>query len=171
MVDTAEKQKIHSLHWFEDARARLAGQLLIRHLACSVLGICPTTLTRQVTERLDSGRPVIIGAPKNFEFSIAHDGNWVVLEAGLGGLAGETPLIGCDVVNTLRETKIERLPRVFTPEEWEQVRAVDDPDGQRIRLMRRWAVKEAVVKALGVGIKFGMNNVHVSLTGEPSHET
>jgi len=111
---------------------------------------------------------VLVDAPKDFQFSLSHDGEWAMLVAG----RGEEIAIGCDIVQTTRETRIERLPRTFTDEEWEQVRGAGSPvddNLQRLRLLKRWAVKEAVVKALGIGIKFGMDNVRVNLDGEPGH--
>jgi len=178
LISEDEREKVASQHFFEDARARLTGQLLISKLGRMLLpdnegssaahrSHCSDDQVPSpvIVKRLPSGRPFIIGAPKDLQFSIAHDGMWVVLEASRSGAH-----VGCDIIETTRKTQLERLPRVFTDHEWKQVKSAESEARQRVRLMRRWAVKEAVVKALGVGIRFGMNNVEVDIANESMAE-
>jgi len=186
LISQDEREKVVSQRFFEDARNRLTGQLLISKLGRMLFSPPPGEgqdnsafdsdrvpegkIPRgehpvAMVKRLPSGRPFIVGAPKDLQFSVAHDGMWVVMEASRSG--GH---VGCDIIQTTRKTRLERLPRVFTDHEWKQVKSVESEALRRIRLMRRWAVKEAVVKALGVGIKFGMNNVHVDVANEPCTE-
>jgi len=162
LVCKSEQQKILSNHFLEDAKAKLAGQLLIRRLYGSVVGFSEGHNIIPKVTRLQSGRPIIDDFPQDLEFSIAHDGNWVLLTA-----SRRHAKVGCDVVKTTRKTRLERLKGIFTPDELKQVSSVDDNALRRIRLMRRWAIKEAVTKALGVGLRFGMANVKVVIENEP----
>jgi len=189
LLTPTEREKVSRLQFFEDARARVLGQLLIRYLGSQLPNVSVVAQTPLAVERLASGRPVIIGGPEELQFSVAHDGDWVMLQASTYG-----GLVGLDIIQTSRDTQLQRLKTVFTEYEWKQVRnlgsscrsssssccsggsafseakATGTTLPQRLGLMRRWAVKEAVVKALGVGIKFGMGNVEVDLEGEPLDE-
>ncbi|GAB5367282.1 hypothetical protein AAMO2058_001216800 [Amorphochlora amoebiformis] len=160
LLPQPDREKISKFLYLEDAKARLIGRLLIRQLS-EKLGCSDSSVVR-----LPSGRPVISEAPKSVEFSLAHDGEWVLLEASNANI-----MVGCDIVQTTRGTQLERIKdRVFTEEEWKQVCECGSDHMRQIRLMRRWAVKEAIVKALGVGLKYGMKNIDVTLVDEPQDD-
>ena len=137
----------------DDDRQRLAAGMAARRRAEYLAG---RALLRYALERYtqrpassfriavaDEGRPECVGGPK---ISLAHSGNVVVCAVT------ERDAVGVDVETRGPRTAIAGIAeRYFTPAEAEWVAA--DPDA-RFRML--WVLKEAYLKALGVGLKGGL---------------
>lgn len=89
------------------------------------------------------GKPWLEGSPH--PVSLSHAGRWAVCAIG-HGLAGGG--IGVDV-EQVRELEVEDFRVVFTPAEQEAVRNSKAPHSE---LIRRWTIKEAILKAQGTGL-------------------
>jgi 4'-phosphopantetheinyl transferase len=88
------------------------------------------------------GRPWLDGSPR--PVSLSHAGHWAVCAIDQEFCQG----IGVDV-EQVRELAVEDFRVVFTPAEQEAVRKSKDPHSE---LIRRWTIKEAILKARGTGL-------------------
>jgi phosphopantetheinyl transferase len=98
-----------------------------------------------------SGRPVLVGAPPGMDVNVAHTAG-----AALVGVVGEGH-IGVDI-ELLRAVRggLERYRGGFSSAEWATIEEAPDPDAQ---LLTIWTRKEAVLKAIGVGLRVRLADV------------
>ena len=89
------------------------------------------------------GRPWLDGCPR--PVSLSHSGCWAVCAFGHAHACGG---IGVDV-EEIRKLPVEDFNMVFTAKEREAIRNAEDPASD---LIRRWTIKEAVLKAHGTGL-------------------
>jgi 4'-phosphopantetheinyl transferase len=114
----------------EDADASLLGWLLLARLGEGARFV-----------RSARGRPV---AERGRDANVSHSGELVAAAATTRGLVG----VDVEAVRTVREGVAERC---FTDDERAWI-ARARPAGQAARFFRLWTLKEAYVKATGVGI-------------------
>jgi 4'-phosphopantetheinyl transferase len=88
------------------------------------------------------GRPWLDGSQR--PVSLSHAGHWAVCAIGQKFCQG----LGVDV-EQVRELAVEDFRVVFTPAEQEVVRKSKAPHSE---LIRRWTIKEAILKARGTGL-------------------
>ncbi|MBN1142010.1 MAG: 4'-phosphopantetheinyl transferase superfamily protein [Deltaproteobacteria bacterium] len=88
------------------------------------------------------GRPFLQGGRREISFS--HAGRWSVCAIGDGAATGR---VGVDV-EAIRPLAAEEFTLVFSRPELEAIRSSPDPYRE---LIRRWTIKEAVLKARGRG--------------------
>lgn len=89
------------------------------------------------------GRPWLDGCP--CPVSLSHSGRWAACAIGH---AQASLGIGVDV-EEIREMPVEDFSMVFTAREREAIRGAHDPASD---LIRRWTIKEAILKAHGTGL-------------------
>jgi 4'-phosphopantetheinyl transferase len=89
------------------------------------------------------GRPWLEGCPR--PVSLSHAGQWAVCAIGHEEFCQG---IGVDV-EQVRELAVEDFRVVFTPAEQNAVR---NSEKSHSELIRRWTIKEAVLKARGTGL-------------------
>ena len=73
-------------------------------------------------------------------------------------------LVGVDVVRVTdrpfhpksAEEFFQAFADHFNPKEWDYIRGVEDEDSQYTRFYRLWSLKEAYIKAVGIGLGFSM---------------
>jgi 4'-phosphopantetheinyl transferase len=100
------------------------------------------------------GKPFLTGSPWRFNFSHSHGVRLLALARAVE--------VGVDVerVRPLRR-RAALLQRCFTTSE--QQRLADAPDRE---LLRHWAAKEALVKAIGRGIAYGLRNIEIARSAD-----
>lgn len=97
------------------------------------------------------GKPFLFGVP--LEFNLAHSA-----DALLVGISRQQP-IGVDLESPRRTRPVLRLAeRYFDAIELRALAALPESERQ-IAFLRLWSCKEAVLKALGRGIGFGLNRL------------
>lgn len=102
------------------------------------------------------GKPDLLHA--GIGFNLAHSGA-VALLALAAGLA-----LGVDVEQRRRIRRRQALlARCFGPAERDAIAAANDPEAA---LLRCWAAKEAVVKAIGRGIAYGLTAIELALDAD-----
>ena len=129
-------------------RARLAGAGWLLGYALSQEGI--PVHAQQFTISPD-GKPMLVSG--QVEFSLSHSGEWVVC-------AVSSQPVGVDV--ELPRCTLATARRFFAPEEVAMVEALPKAD-QADALLRLWTAKEAFTKALGTGLKQGLDSFLVRL--------
>jgi 4'-phosphopantetheinyl transferase len=149
-----------------DRRRRVVGAALLRVSAAARLGGDPASVA--VCRRCGRcggahGRPGVGGAPW-LQLSLAHAGDWAVVAAAAG------TAVGVDV---------EHLPAGVTPAEvlavatgpgegaWRSGLHGGDDDVLAVRALTLWTRKEAVLKALGVGLPARPASLRLSAPGRP----
>jgi 4'-phosphopantetheinyl transferase len=114
--------------------------------------------------RTERGKPHAPSLPK-LDFNLTHAREQVLI-----AVAREQP-VGIDLERIDREIEIDDIARrYFSPGEADAIEALP-PARKLAAFLRLWTCKEAVLKALGEGISFGLDRVTFALDddGMPSH--
>ena len=107
------------------------------------------------------GRPEIASDDTSLRFNIAHSAGVVVCAAADG------VDIGVDVEDLERPaTDIEVVRRYCAPAEVRDIAAAG-PDGWRTRFLYYWTLKEAYLKARGLGISLPLAEIEFTLASPP----
>jgi 4'-phosphopantetheinyl transferase len=128
-------------------------------LLAAYLGCAPQAVRLAIGEH---GKPFLAGA-RAFDFNISHCRGALIV-----GIARGQEL-GVDVETQRRKRPVVELAgRFFAADEASALARVDEAHRQ-IAFLRLWSCKEAVVKALGTGIGFGLARVQFGIdpAGEP----
>lgn len=88
------------------------------------------------------GKPILTGNAR--PISISHSGRWAVCAIG----SAKQSCIGVDV-EEVRPLEVEEFSIAFTATELQIIRKHHDPASD---LIRRWTIKEAILKAQGTGL-------------------
>lgn len=142
----------HRAPWI---RARAA----LRRILARYVDATPETLPFQVGEW---GKPSLCGSNgESLRFNLSHSGGLALLAVAWGRE------VGVDV-ERIRPTVelLDLATRFFSPSEVAALRAVDDARRERA-FFACWSRKEALIKADGRGLSFGLDTFEVSL--HPDH--
>ena len=109
--------------------------------------------------RSERGKPYAPSLP-GFDFNLTH-----AREQVLVAVAREQP-VGIDLERIDREIEIDDIARrYFSPAEADAIEALA-AERKLTAFLRLWTCKEAVLKALGEGISFGLDRVAFALDAE-----
>lgn len=137
------------LHW-GIARAKVRQEL------AKISGLSPADLTFQENE---FGHLKLEQA--DLSFSVSHDGAWTAL-----AVCDSAP-IGVDIESVKPLTR-EEMDWPLSPRERTDLAKVDDADLLQA-FFRYWTLKEAFIKALGLGVSFPLEDFDISSFGtEPA---
>ncbi len=123
----------------------------LRHLIGAMLDIPPAHIHFDYNS---TGKPRLAGKHRStLEFNVSHSGDWAMF-----GFGQSSP-VGVDTELFQRRTNFEALaPQVLSNQEREELQTL--PAAERnLAIMRAWVAKEALLKAIGVGIGFGLHSV------------
>lgn len=135
-------------------RQFLVSRVLVRTVLAARLGVAPPDVELRTAE---SGRPEVAGRP--LDFNLSHTGGLVAL-----AVTGGAP-VGVDVERYDRDVDpLVLAERFFAPDE-HAVLAAAPEDERRALFVAHWTLKEAYVKARGVGIARGLRSIAVALDG------
>ncbi len=137
-----ELERMRKFHFVDD-RVRYAGtRSTLRRLLGEALALEPV---RVPLETATAGKP-LVPAAFGLEFNVSHSGG-----EGLVALC-RSGRVGVDVELIRHEVDHRALSaRVFAPAELRELTGLDEA-AARLRFYRGWVYKEAVLKALGLGI-------------------
>jgi 4'-phosphopantetheinyl transferase len=108
-------------------------------------------------EHTASGKPFLVGG--RLQFNVSHSGSALLL-----GVSRDQPL-GVDIETSGRPRRaIELAERFFAASETAALRAMPPALVQRA-FLNLWSCKEAILKAHGTGISFGLHRVVFELNG------
>ncbi|XP_068174148.1 L-aminoadipate-semialdehyde dehydrogenase-phosphopantetheinyl transferase [Antennarius striatus] len=170
-IQREEKDRIGQFAFAKDAKAAMAGRLLLRRFVSERMGV-PWSQIR--LERSPRGKPylaaplkVISGSspePPAWSFNLSHQGDYAVLAAEQGLQVGvdimKTSMPGSSSVPEF----FSIMTRQFTPYEWSVIHSAGSEHQQLAAFHRHWALKESFIKAIGTGLGFNLQRVefHVS---------
>jgi len=105
------------------------------------------------------GRPYLTGA-HNVDVNWSHSGQVLLTALGVG------VRVGADIEwQRPRRNALALAERFFAPSEAAQLRELPET-GREVAFTRLWCVKEAVLKAHGHGISYGLDRLVFALDGE-----
>ncbi|MFY8216233.1 MAG: 4'-phosphopantetheinyl transferase family protein [Chthoniobacterales bacterium] len=140
-------------------RARISARRLVDAVLPRYLGGTPDSL---ILSRDPNGRPYVAGV--TLDFNLSHSGDWALLAVASG------TRVGVDVEQMRRDRDVRAIARrYFSHSEAQGICDLADDDVARGEFYRLWTVKEAALKALGIGIANGLadttlnNESHVRL--------
>ncbi|XP_070800052.1 L-aminoadipate-semialdehyde dehydrogenase-phosphopantetheinyl transferase isoform X1 [Pituophis catenifer annectens] len=165
LVQPEEKKRIEQFVFGRDAKAAMAGRLMIRKLIAERLKIPWNKIQLQ---RTSQGKPVLINTlsstQSNFSFNVSHQGNYTVLAAE------PDCQVGIDIMKTTMPGSgsipdfFQLMKRQFTEEEWRVIKSMKNEWLQLDMFHRHWALKESFVKAIGVGIGFDLQRIEFNVS-------
>ncbi len=157
-VDAELLARANRMYRPADRVRTLLAHALLRQVLWQLTQTPPALLAFQrrctACDSTDHGRPFLLSGPS---FSLSHGGDAVAVAVG----AAEAS-VGIDI-------EADQLPRrwtairrhAFTDADWEATMA--DPGPERTAV---WARKEAVVKAMGIGLELPLTRLHLEPAGE-----
>ncbi|XP_059694624.1 L-aminoadipate-semialdehyde dehydrogenase-phosphopantetheinyl transferase isoform X2 [Haemorhous mexicanus] len=165
LVQPEEKERIGQFVFARDAKAALAGRLLMRKLIAEELCI-PWNEVR--LQRTPKGKPFLasnlLTINSNYNFNVSHQGDYAVL-------AAEPELqVGIDIMKTdLPGSRsipnfFHIMKRQFTETEWDVIKSMSNEWMQLDMFYRHWALKESFLKAIGVGIGFNLQRIEFNVS-------
>ena len=108
------------------------------------------------------GKPELTINPKNIRFNLSHNDNLIVIAICV------SDDIGCDIETPERKISIEPISRrYFATQEHKELMTLNS-EQQKQRFFEFWTLKEAFVKATGVGIGLGLDTFYFEFDESPS---
>jgi 4'-phosphopantetheinyl transferase len=106
------------------------------------------------------GKPSLMKPAGDLHFNVAHSGDWVIYGVS------RCQWIGVDVEQISRRAYLEALIRRCLTEQ-EQATLPDAAADRLTRFFEYWTVKEACLKAIGLGLSYPIQAVQVALGPTP----
>ena len=131
----------------------------LRHLLGAMLDVEPDKVQFDYNS---TGKPRLAACHRStLEFNVSHSGDWALFGFG------QTMPVGVDTELFQRRTNFEALaPQVLSVNERSRLETVP-ADERNLAIMRAWVAKEALLKAIGVGIGFGLQSVEFPMPQPP----
>jgi 4'-phosphopantetheinyl transferase len=151
VLSDEERAQYHRFHVAHDARDYAAAHALLRH-ALSATGDHAPAQWR--FDKTAAGKPLLIGnGADRASFSLSHTRGMVACAVTSGAA------IGVDVECVDRRVDAGAIAaRFFAPAETAQISALDG-EARRDRFFDLWTLKEALVKALGLGMGAALDSL------------
>lgn len=156
-LQQAEPERFSRYRFDADRLMFLAGRLLARTLVGRALGVAPEAWRWREGAH---GRPEIDDPDTPLRFNLSHS-------AGLVACAvADARDVGVDVEHLARPPIDRRMTRrYFSPVEAADVEA-QPPDGWQDRFLVYWTLKEAYLKARGLGVSVPLHEITFTLDGD-----
>ena len=169
LCDPSERKRHSAFAVPEPAFEYVVGRALLRTTLGAYLDLLPQDVELVVEEL---GRPVLAPPHHEVRFSLAHSRGVVVCAVALGASVGvdvedvERPIEALELATSLgvaRRPKdmrqlepAEHTQRFFCPSEAADLSVLPE-EARRRRFFQLWTLKEACLKALGTGLREGLD--------------
>jgi len=140
MLPERRKEAVDRARNPEIAKKRLYTGAFLQYVLAKETGIFAERLQYEYNEW---GKPALVGS--DIHFNLSHSGDYVVLAVS------DQP-IGIDVEHKTKNYE-SLAKRCFCPEEYADIMSVDTREGQEIRFLEYWTMKEAYIKLRGEGMR------------------
>uniref|UniRef100_A0A8D0C4X0 L-aminoadipate-semialdehyde dehydrogenase-phosphopantetheinyl transferase n=1 Tax=Salvator merianae TaxID=96440 RepID=A0A8D0C4X0_SALMN len=165
VIQPEERERIEQFVFRRDAKAAMAGRLLLRKYIAEKLNIPWQEIKLQRTSK---GKPVLANelnsTCSSCSFNISHQGNYAVLAAESDCQVGiditKTSLPGSGSIPNF----FRIMRRQFTEKEWSAIMSMENEWLQLDMFHRHWALKESFIKAIGVGIGFELQRIEFNVS-------
>ncbi|HUL73641.1 MAG TPA: 4'-phosphopantetheinyl transferase superfamily protein [Vicinamibacterales bacterium] len=154
LLSAADRQRDDAYRHETDRLMFVGGRVMARTLVGRALGVAPDEWRWRDGPR---GRPEVAAPATTLTFNLAHSAGLVVCALADGRE------VGADVEDRLRRP-VDRLvvPRYCAPDEARDIDAQGDA-GWHDRFLRYWTLKEAYLKARGLGIALPLAEISFAL--------
>lgn len=155
-LEPAELARYHGYRHDADRMMFLAGRVMARTLVARALGVAPGEWRWREGLR---GRPEIAAPDTILRFNLAHSAGLVACALATGRD------VGVDV-EYLRRRPVDTqiVPRYCAPDEVRDIQA-HGPHGWHDRFLLYWTLKEAYLKARGLGISVSLSDISFTVDG------
>jgi 4'-phosphopantetheinyl transferase len=155
MLNEAEQDQATRFHFAEDSAAYVAAHALLRGLLAPRLGCAPSEIRFVYGE---NGKPCLAATERGLHFNLSHTRGMVGVALAL------CRDIGIDVERVdRRRLTLDMARRFFAPAEVEQIYALL-PERRCDASFAFWTLKEAYIKAVGVGLAMPLDGFAFTLT-------
>jgi 4'-phosphopantetheinyl transferase len=158
-LSSQEEQKAGKFRKKEDRRRFSLSRACLRRLLCRYIGVPPDEIDFLYGTY---GKPYVKNGrgAEGLDFSVSHSGEYVLYGFSM------RRQIGVDIERIRTDSDLrDVLPDICTAEELRGIgsggKALPLPD-----IYRCWTVKEAYIKALGLGLSYPLKDVRVSVSPE-----
>jgi len=157
-LSSAERDRLQQFRYAGDRDRFIFSRGGLRYLLAGYLGIAPTAIPLSYGSY---GKPYLpVPHAGQIHFNVAHSGDWVMF-----GFS-RSPHIGVDVEIVQPRRRLSVLiRRCLTATEREQL--PPEPSAQLHDFLRYWTIKEAHLKAIGLGLSYPLQSVEVALQPTP----
>lgn len=153
LLDDDERARAARFHFDADRRSYVGAHALLRAMLSRRAGAKPQDWRFAAGEH---GKPYLFGAPCDLRFNLSHT-------RGAAAVAvAEGIEVGVDAERGDRPHDIKVAERFFAREEITLLRAAE-ADASATTFFSIWTLKEAVIKAMGLGLAFPLDSFAVSL--------
>jgi len=152
MLLTAQEQiKIASYKNNNAKKTALISRALCR-LVLSQYIDCPPQAHQFIRNK--HGKPSLANNSKQLTFNISHNDKLVVIAVCVNDQ------IGCDIESPERQVSIEPITRRYFSEQEHSMLMAKQGESQKQAFFKIWTLKEAFVKATGIGISLGLDSFY-----------
>ena len=136
--------------------------LTAQHTALITRAICRLVLSQYTNTppsdlsfiKNQHGKPELTNNTNKIRFNLSHNNDLIII-----AICAKDD-IGCDIENPLRKVNIEPLTRRYFSEQEHLEICTLTPKIQQQRFFEMWTLKEAFVKATGIGISLGLDTFY-----------
>ena len=160
LLTDEEHARVARYHFAHHRHAALVTRALVRSALSHYADVAPTDWRFVAT---DAGRPEIAAPDRHpsLRFNLSHTAGLIVCAVNV------TRDVGCDVESLDRKTPLDQLAeRYFSPVEAAELRACAESDRAE-RFFRYWTLKEAYMKARGLGLRIPLGSFSLSFGNAP----
>ncbi|MGL6290906.1 MAG: 4'-phosphopantetheinyl transferase family protein [Silanimonas sp.] len=150
LLSASERERVERKATAALRQRQAASFQSVRLTLAAVVGGDPAALTFNTR---DSGKPVLVDHAMHF--NVSHSG-------GVGMLAWGPRELGADVEALIARPTDALAEEILSPTELATWRSLPAPD-QQMALTRTWARKEALLKAIGSGLRIPPRTVEVGV--------
>ncbi|MEO1094012.1 MAG: 4'-phosphopantetheinyl transferase superfamily protein [Cyanobacteria bacterium J06638_28] len=156
-LSTDEQERAQRFYKAEDRDRFILSRGGLRYLLSRYLACHPETLDFTYSHY---GKPSLVTATAQLAFNLAHSGAWVVYAIS------RQKLVGIDVEQVQPRAYLEGLvERCLTPVERQTLPL--NPQKRLYHFFQYWTVKEAHLKAIGLGLSYPMTAIQVEWQPSP----
>lgn len=158
-LDEAELERAARYRQPADRLRYMTTRAALREVLGGWLGVEPASLRFAVTRR---GKPELAGVSRGLSFNVSHAGQHALIAIS------DARIVGIDVERVDPTLDWQELADIVCTTEERHVLQTGPATLQRERFFRCWTAKEALLKALGVGIAEGLRALVVNPAGSGS---
>lgn len=154
ILSAVERERMERIRFLGDRKMYGASHVMVRKVLSRYVDAPPESLR---FARGGQGKPALIGTPNGVEFNLTHTRGLAVVAVSLNRA------VGVDAERGDRSINEALAERIFSDTERRDLSEL--PDALRARAMvRLWTLKEAYVKALGVGLSRSVSDLTFRLS-------
>ena len=154
LLNEEESERAGRFYFAEPRRRFVLCRAALRSLICERLGCNNSDLDFYPTAY---GKPIALveDVPADVNFSVSHSGGH-----GLIAIAGK-PLVGVDIEDRNARLPLDQLMDSVPSLRERQELATLEPDASKRSFLDMWTLKEALIKAVGLGLRMPLQDIEI----------